>query len=77
MTFFVLSVFPAPDSPLSFCQHKKERLERENIRNKNALILAFFAHINPSALCNCKHVRRVFISSLATILLNNGIGIEW
>ena len=56
---------------------QKERLERENIRNKNALILAFFAHINPSALCNCKHVRRVFISSLATILLNNGIGIEW
>lgn len=50
---------------------------KKNVRDKNALILAFFAHINPSTLCNCKYVRRVLISSLATILLNNRIGIEW
>ena len=76
MTFLVLSVFPAPDSPLYFCQYEGE-IEVENIRDKNALILAFLAHINPSTLCNCEHVWRVFIASLATILLNNRIRIEW
>lgn len=75
MTFFVLSVFPAPDSPLEALLTTKGLGNKtdHNIRDENTLIFTFFTHINPSAFSDREDVWGVFISTFVAILLNNGI----
>ena len=79
ITFLVLSVFPAPDSPLRWSIIIAMELAKSKIdvRNENALIFTFFAHVNPSAFGNCKNVRWIIISSLTAILLDYCIGVKW
>lgn len=74
ITFFVFSVFPAPDSPLIYdheliVPNAPRRIE--DSRNEDTLILPLFAHIDPRTLCNSKNVWRVLISSFIAVLLNN------
>lgn len=77
MTFFVLSVFPAPDSPLRLRQYSDPDGNTPNLRDEDTLIFAFITHINPGTLCNGKDMRRVLIAALASILMYYRIGVQW
>lgn len=75
MTFFVLSVFPAPDSPLRTFSDVP-RYDLEDVRDQDALVLAFLSHVDPCTLGNRKDMRRIFITPLAAILLYYSVGIK-
>lgn len=76
MTFFVLSVFPAPDSPLRPRSTSNQRGCIYNARNQDTLILSLIAHIDPSTFCNCKNMWWVVVSPFITILLDYRIRVE-
>jgi len=76
MTFFVLSVFPAPDSPLNESQFRM-RVVEIHVRDQDALILLLIAHVHPRPLRDFEDVRLILFSSLASIFLNNGVRVQW
>lgn len=75
MTFFVLSVFPAPDSPLFDVRNRKNKVE-SHARNQNTLVLAFFAHIYPGSFCDGKYMWRILVAALSSILVDNRVRVE-
>lgn len=49
---------------------------KSGVRDENALVFSFFAHVDPSSLCNLENMRWVLIPALSAILLDDGIGIQ-
>ena len=45
--------------------------------DQNTLVLSFLSHADPRPLGDSKDVGRVLVSSFITVLLDDGIGIEW
>ena len=76
MTFLVLSVLPAPDSPLKGGQERTMGVWRRSIRDQDTLILALFTHVNPGTLSHGEYVWRVFITALSPILMNDSVGVK-
>lgn len=76
MTFFVLSVLPAPDSPLGARQYIGRIIVAWSIRDQDTLVLAFLAHVDPCSLSNREYMGRVLIPPLATILVDDGIRVK-
>ena len=76
MTFFVLSVFPAPDSPLKINEPKSAKRGEGGARNQNALVFPFLAHVHPSTFRNGENMGRILVPSFRTILVYDGIRIE-
>jgi hypothetical protein len=77
MTFFVFSVFPAPDSPLcrGVNMGKAGRWQAD-VRDQDALVFALFIHADPGTFGYCENVRSILVSALVSVLFNDGIGIE-
>ena len=77
MTFFVFSVFPAPDSPLcrSVSMGKVGRCQAD-IRDQDALIFALFIHADPGTFGYCEDVRSILVSALISVLFNDCVGVE-
>lgn len=75
ITFLVLSVLPAPDSPL-FTVNIRMKGTVEDLRDEDTLVLPFLTHVNPCAFCDREYVRRVLILAFATVLLDYGFRIE-
>jgi pyoverdine/dityrosine biosynthesis protein Dit1 len=77
MTFFVFSVFPAPDSPLCRSVNTDKVVgQRPDVRDQDALVLTFFVHADPGALSYCEDMRSIFVPPLVPVLLNDGISVE-
>lgn len=77
MTFFVFSVFPAPDSPL--CRNVSTgRMVRAvtNVRDQDALVFALFVHADPSTFGYCEDVRGILVPALVSVLFDNRISVE-
>lgn len=76
MTFFVFSVFPAPDSPLSVLNVKRMfYTDTVDVRDQDALVFAVLAHTYPSSLCDGKDMRSIFLSPFVSILFNDCISV--
>lgn len=73
MTFLVVSVFPAPDSPL-FEEQEEGQLGRPSpnprvdARNEDALRLSMSRHPLPCLLGHSEDMRRISFSSAAFVL---------
>jgi hypothetical protein len=77
ITFLVLSVFPAPDSPLESSLKMVSYDYDESVRDQDALVLPFFSHVDPRAFGDCKYMGRIFIPSLVAILLYYSVRVKW
>lgn len=71
MTFLVVSVLPAPDSPLSMRSRQYGSTVHcgaiNRSRHQNALTLGVSSHLLPRFLRNRKHVWRIRFSSTAFV----------
>lgn len=76
MTFLVLSVFPAPDSPLQCVGTKAMAIDMGDARYEYTLVLPFLAHVDPCSLGNCKYMRGILVSSFTAVLLDDRIGVQ-
>jgi hypothetical protein len=76
MTFLVLSVFPAPDSPLQCVGTKAMAIDMGDARYEYTLVLPFLAHVDPCSLGNCKYMRGILVPSFTAVLLDDRIGIQ-
>jgi hypothetical protein len=77
ITFFVLSVLPAPDSPLRRASAAGAAArQRAHVRDEDALVLALLAHAHPCALGNGEDVRRVSVPPLAAVLLHDRVRVQ-
>lgn len=74
MTFLVLSVLPAPDSPLHSNLSSSTFMDCKScLRDEDTLILPFLAHIDPCSLGNGEDMGRILVSPFASILMYNCI----
>ena len=72
----MLSVLPAPDSPLREDVRRAGGRFTKDVRDEDTLVLSLLTHVNPCAFCNGKDVRRILVAAFGAILLDNGIGVE-
>ena len=73
MTFFVFSVFPAPDSPLHLCYlFYLCREQSQRVRDKDGLVLMALAHVSQSSIGNGVYVRRTCLPRLSPEPLDDG-----
>lgn len=79
ITFFVLSVLPAPDSPLfdNLSVREQEWWRKSDERNEYTLVLPFVLHVYPCTFCDREYMGRIFIASFVAVLLYDSIGIKW
>lgn len=79
MTFFVFSVFPAPDSPLKLMllPQRKKLSKGEIVRHKYTLILSFFHEVAKSLVCHCKYMWPCVFSALALVHLHVFVCVNW
>ena len=54
-------------------QGQQKCTSAHDVRDKDALVLSLFPHVNPCSFCNGKDMGRIFISTLIAILLYNCI----
>lgn len=76
MTFLVLSVLPAPDSPLRTWVTGRPIGRGNDVRDEDTLVLSLFSHIDPCTLGDGEDMGRILIATLASILVNDGIRVE-
>jgi hypothetical protein len=50
--------------------------QKEHIRDEDALVFTLLAHVDPCPLSDGKYMRRVLVPTFATVLLNDGVGVE-
>lgn len=80
MTFFVFSVFPAPDSPLSDGLGSQKipcSRNEDHVRYKYTLILTFLHKTPEGLVCHGEDMRFRIFSALTFVHLNILIGIDW
>ena len=66
----MLSVLPAPDSPLLVVSIRSIAAVNY-VRDQDALVLSFFAHVNPRSFGYGVDMGRVLIATLASVLMYN------
>lgn len=73
ITFFVFSVFPAPDSPLftKTSAKKQEKEGGEDIRNQKGLVLAIVEHGTVGSVRNSEDVGSHFVPPLSGVHCND------
>jgi hypothetical protein len=67
MTFFVFSVFPAPDSPLWSVSLDQFQKELGNLRHEDTLVLAFFDKIAEGLVSHRENVRLCVLSTPSSV----------
>jgi len=67
MTFFVFSVFPAPDSPLQSVSTTGKYNCNVNSRHENALILALVDQVPEGLICHGEDVRFRLLSTSSPV----------
>lgn len=78
MTFFVFSVFPAPDSPLHGYQdicHLVAQV-RTHLRDEDALVFAFFHQIAECFICHGKDMWPCLLSAATFVGLDVFVGVD-
>lgn len=76
MTFLVLSVLPAPDSPLLADLNERCEEVHGDLRDQDTLVLPLLAHVHPRAFGDCEYVGWVLITTLVSVLVYNGVRVE-
>lgn len=76
MTFFVFSVFPAPDSPLKRISDRLCLEGRENVRYQNTLIFALLYQVSKRTICHCVYVGLGVFPTSPFVHLHGFIGVD-
>ena len=72
----MLSVLPAPDSPLREDVRRAGGRFTKDVRDEDTLVLSLLAHIHPRTFSDREDVGRVLITALPPILVYDGIRVE-